>query len=72
MAGFLDPSLDCDESVLLHVKRSRLVPAKKITKHANLLYLYIFENGFEKAGETSETGSIFLRVVELQTTIYLK
>ena len=51
VAGFLDPSFDCDEFVLKHVKSSRLVPA-------TLLYLYIFEKVFEKARETSETGSI--------------
>ena len=31
---------------------------KKITKHASFLYLCIFENVFNKARETSETGSI--------------
>ena len=59
MTGFLDPSLDCDQSVLQHVKSSQLVPTKKITKHANLLYLYIYEKDFEKARETSEMGPIF-------------
>ena len=35
------------------------MPAQKITRHANLFYLYIFENGFEKAREKSEMGSFF-------------
>ena len=29
MARFLEPSMDCDEFILHHVKSSRLVPAKK-------------------------------------------
>ena len=29
VAGFLDPSLYCDEFVLWHAKNSQLVPAKK-------------------------------------------
>ena len=34
------------------------MPAQKITKHACLLYLCIFEKVFEKSIEIFETGSI--------------
>lgn len=47
-----------DEFVLQRVKSSRLVPAKKVFKHASLLYLCISEKVLEKAKETSMTSSI--------------
>ena len=59
MTGFLDLFFWTVKSLFRGMSReASSCLLKKITKHASLLYLCIFEKVVEKAREKSETGSI--------------